>query len=101
MTISYDKVNTALPLYVGYGITSYPKEDVSRLVSEFGSDLAAQMECEIKLLLTELDQLKPDWNTHSLISAAKWASEEIKRKHPELDSKAITALEWCFTWWWK
>jgi hypothetical protein len=94
-------INTAIPLYIGYGIAPYPKEDISRLVSEFGSDVAQQLEAKVKQLLDELNQIKPDWNSHSLQSGAKWASEQLKRKYPELDPTSIAALEWAFSWWWK
>jgi hypothetical protein len=95
------QINAAVPLYIGYGITSSPKPDGSRLAAEFGSALGLQLESDVKLLLHELGQLKPDWNSQNLISATKWASGELKRKHPELDSKAIAALEWIYSWGWK
>jgi hypothetical protein len=101
MAVTTKMINEAVPLYVGYGITSFPNEDASRLAAQFGPELGRQLESEVKSLLDELDQLKPDWNTHSLLSAAKWAGEELKSKHPDLDSKAIDAFEWIFSWWWK
>lgn len=96
-----DKINTAISLYIGYGVTSFPKEDSSRLIAEFGSDTALQLEALVKSILNELNQLKPDWKKQSLISATQWASAELTRKHPELDKNSIAALEWIYSWWWK
>jgi hypothetical protein len=96
-----NKLNAAIPIYIGYGITSYPKPDGSRLAAAFGSDLGRQLEAEVKLLLHELGQLKPDWNSQTLENATKWASGEFKRKHPDLDSQALAALEWIYSWGWK
>jgi hypothetical protein len=96
-----DKLNQAILKFVGYGITPNPEENSSRLLNTFGPELATQLENEVTLLLNELDQLKPDWATHSLITAGAWAREKIYRRHPELDSKALDALEWTYTWWYK
>src|SRR5690242_13454667 len=92
-------ISEALSLYVGYGITSFPKEDVSRLKEKFDSDVALRLEKEIKLILEDLDSIKPDWKSHSLVSGSKWAVEELRHLHPELNSKAVEALEWIFSWW--
>jgi hypothetical protein len=101
MNDSQTNINKALILYIGYGITSYPKEDNARLVAEFGPELAPVLEIQVKSLLEELDQIKPDWNTHTLISAAKSAADELRRRHSELNEQSSKALEWIFSWWWK
>ena len=94
-------LSAALPLYVGYGLTGFPKEDGSRLVEVFGPELGSQLETEIKQLLVELDQLKPDWDAHTLVSASKWASASLRHKYPGLDQTAVASLEWVFSWWWR
>jgi hypothetical protein len=96
-----DNLNIAIPLFVGYGVTTYPQEDGSRLTARFGNEVGLQLEAKVNLLLKEFDALRPDWNVHSLQSGTKWAVGELKRKHPELDSEALAALEWVFSWWWK
>lgn len=95
------QLNTAIPLYVGYGVSSFPKEDATRLVGPFGPELGAQLAAQISKLLAELDGIKPDWSKHDLVTASKWAVAELKRSHPELDEKATAALEWIYSWWWK
>lgn len=94
-------VNEGIPLYLGYGVTSYPKEDASRLVQKYGTKVALEIEKEVQSLLTELEQLQPDWNKHTLVSGSKWAVAELRRIHPELDDHAADALEWVYSWWWK
>jgi hypothetical protein len=100
--MNYDKtISSAVCIFVGRGISPYPKEDGTRLREAFGAELAADLEPRIRLLLDELDQIKPDWKTHTLESASKSAAGDMKTKHPELDEKAVAALEWIYSWWWK
>ncbi|MBI2946666.1 MAG: hypothetical protein HYY23_03410 [Verrucomicrobia bacterium] len=101
MRNTQDLISAAVPLYVGYGITPFPKEDGERLVREFGPEVGRQLELKVKQVLGELDQLKPDWSAHTLVSASRWAGTELSDRHPELDAKAVAALEWIFSWWWK
>lgn len=94
-------INTAISIYVGYGITPFPKENSARLAGSFDIEAARQLESQINALLSELEKLQPDWTAHTLASASKWAVTELKRSHPELDDKATDALEWIYSWWWK
>lgn len=95
------QLNSAIPLYVGYGVSSFPNEDAVRLIAPFGPELGAQLAAQISKLLAELDGIKPDWSKHDLVSASKWAVAELKRTYPDLDDKATAALEWIYSWWWK
>lgn len=94
-------LNLAVARFLGYGATIHPDESSRRLIDEFGADIAAQLEPEVKRLLNELNQLQPDWSKHSLVTAGAWAKKEMHHRHPELDSEALDALEWAFTWWWR
>lgn len=97
-----NELNVAVLRFLGYDSEPYPQENGARLVDEFGVHLASQLAPKVRDLLHALDQLKPDWTVHSsLDAAAQWAREEVRRKHPELDAKALDALEWAFSWWWK
>lgn len=100
MDIDSDKLNKAVRRYIGYGITSFPKEDPTRLTAEFGPELGGQLEAKVKGLLEELDRCKPDGDGPPLMNA-KRAAAELKHRHPELDSNTIAALEWIHSWWWK
>jgi hypothetical protein len=94
-------LNRAIVLFLGYGISSYPDNQSARLTSEFGPELAFQLEQKVSQILDDLDLLKPDWSTQSFDSACIWAKEEMHRKYPELDSSALSSLEWAFSWGWK
>jgi hypothetical protein len=94
-------LSKAIVIYVGYGITTYPKEEGSRLLSEFGTERAAELEARIKNILESLNQIKPDWNKHTLVSGSQWAVAELKKTIPGLDAKGTAALEWLYSWWWK
>jgi len=94
-------INEAVPVFVGYGITVFPKLDGNRLTAKFGPEISIDLERQVKSLLDELKKLQPDWTSHTLVSASKWAVSELRRVHPELDDRAASALEWVYSWWWK
>ena len=94
-------VSLAVTRFLGYGIATYPDENSARLVDEFGAETASKLEPDVRLLLDELNNLKPDWSAHSLVTAGAWVKEEMHRSHPELNQGALNALEWAFTWWWR
>jgi hypothetical protein len=96
-----DHINSALVAYLGYGISTYPSEQPSRIIDMFGGEAASIYISEVKDILNELKRLRPDWSSNSLVSAGVWAKEKMRLTHPELDSNALNALEWAFTWWWK
>ena len=101
MAINDEMLNKAVVLYVGYKIAKYPQHDEMRLVREFGVEDAAVLKVEIEKILATMSQLQPDWEKHTLWTAAKWAGEKVLQCHPGLNKEAIEALEWEFSWWWK
>ena len=94
-------INEAILMYVGYGTDTYPKEDRHRLIARFGSMIGSQLATEVELLLQELEAIKPDWNTQTLEVGSALAVRELSKNHPELDDRAVAALKWTFSWWWK
>lgn len=94
-------ISLAVVRFLGYGRTTHPDEDSMRLVDEFGAETASKLEPDVRRLLDDLNNLKPDWSAHSLVTAGAWAKEKMRRGHPELDQEALDALEWAFTWWWR
>ncbi len=95
------RMSEALALYVGKGISPYPKEDASRLASVYAPDDARDLQGQVDQLLRELEKIKPDWSAHTLASGAQWAVDQLKRTHPEIDRDAGKTLEWACAWWWR
>lgn len=94
-------LSLAVTRFLGYGMATYPDENPARLVDEFGAQAASKLEMDVRLLLGELNNLKPDWSMHSLASAGAWARNNMHHSHPDLNQEALDALEWAFTWWWR
>jgi|SRR6185437_9211955 len=100
MDIDNDKLNRAVRRYIGYGVSSFPKEDPAHLIADFGPELSSQLEAKVTTLLAELDRIKSDGGSSPLASAQR-AVAELKENHPELDANTLAALEWIYSWWWK
>lgn len=99
--ISRSDANEAVRIYIGYGESNFPLEDSSRLAGRFGNDEYLQLEELAKKVFYDLNELKPDWSSHTLESAGKWARDLMLSSHPWLDEGALSAVEWAFTWWWR
>lgn len=99
--MSMDEVSVAIVKFLGYGIEPYPRQDAARIEQEFGSERAPALEASARLIVNELAALKPDWSRHSLVAAADWAGQEMKRRYPELSQDSLQAMRWVFTWRWK
>ncbi|WP_130617176.1 hypothetical protein [Dyella amyloliquefaciens] len=101
MTTSHNTLSRAVIEYSGYGARSFPQEDEGRLKLAFDGQVSDQLLDQVRQILVELGQLKPDWSAHTLESAGIWAVAEMARNHPDLDKPALDALAWIFTWWWR
>jgi hypothetical protein len=69
-------------------VVSHPDEKVERLVTEFGNQLALELEIVVKKILEELNILNVAWATHSLVEAGAWAKEEMHRRHSPEEARA-------------
>lgn len=96
-----DALNRAIVLYIGRGMSPYPKEDESRVVDHFGASQGSTLAAQVRKILEELQRMQPNWDQHDLVGASKWAVSQLKLKHEGLDDAAVAALEWIYSWWWK
>jgi len=101
MSSENQSLSTAITYYTGYGKENHPGEYPERLVGLFGQSVANRLTPIVESILADLNSLKPDWPTLSLVQAGKWAKDQMHIKYPDLNSDALDALEWTFTWWWK
>jgi hypothetical protein len=99
--VTMDGLNQAIPLFVGWGVSSFPKEDGKRIIDRFGLVEGRKLSAEVQALVDELRGITPDWSKHTLVSAGQWAVAQLKSRHPELSDEAASALNWLYTWWWK
>jgi len=99
--MNIDALSLAVTAFLGYGSANHPMEQPERLLDVFDSKQAHELEVEVRALLDELNKLQPDWSSLSLAEAGTWASNEMHRRHPELNQDALKALKWAFTWWWR
>lgn len=97
-SLNADAVNAAIPLYLGVGVSTYPKADATRLTPHFG-DGANELAEEIEALLADLDAIEPDWDAHTLASGSAWAVEQLRSARSDLSDEAAAALVWAYSFW--
>lgn len=99
--IDMDTLNEAIPLYIGVGVSSYPKEDDARVLERFGSEAGHAILERVQTIVAELQSIETDWEKHTLVSGSKWAVEKLRSKHDDINDESGSALEWIYSWWWK
>jgi hypothetical protein len=99
--IEMETLNEAIPLYIGVGVSPYPKEDEARLFERFGDDAGRAVLEAVRAIISELQTIEPDWEKQTLVSGSKWAVEKLRSNYDDLDDKSGSALEWLYSWWWK
>ena len=95
-----DSLNRAISLYVGWDVSSFPKEDSARVFAAFGS-VGDLLVLKVKTLLEELNGFKVDWSKFDLLAGSEWAVAQLRERHPEIDDEGAKALVWIYSWWWK
>jgi hypothetical protein len=80
----------ALRSYTGRGTSPFPRRDPRAV--------AGPVLAEIERLMNEMNELEPDWTSHSLASATAWAEAEMRARHPKLDDDALASLAWCWSY---
>jgi|SRR6185312_1734466 len=96
-----DPLNKAISLFLGYGESSAPHHDATRLVQEFGPAGAAVLEAKVQAILDELANIPVDWSKHTLLSAEQEVLAQMHARHPDLSKVALDALGWDFTFFWR
>lgn len=96
-----DIISSSLIEYLGYGRLTYPREDMCRALIGVEEDLKKNIADEIEKIMTDANQMQPDWENHDLFSGCKWISEKIGDKYKSLNDEALKAISWAYSFWWK
>lgn len=98
--VNPNEESEAIVLYLGRGLSSFPKPSAARLVNRFGCR-AETILASVEAILEELRRFEPDWSTQTLLRATDEAVRRVARAHPNLSDDALAALRWYFSYGWK
>jgi hypothetical protein len=96
-----DARSEAMILFLGRGISPYPKRDPERLTERFGNGDGFDLIRYVQSVLDEMYDVQPDWSQGDLASETDKALNRVRTNHPELSDDALAALRWSFSWDWK
>lgn len=97
MTLDPVALSRAIVLWLGYGISAWPKRDASRLTAEFDQTTAALVLSRVRELEAEFYRSDARLTMPSLKEMGDEAARDFRRNHPELLEDAIQALAWSYT----
>ena len=87
----------AVRLWTGWGITSYPRRDDTRVTGHFGESVASQILPIIKQPERDFYASDAGMTAKSLEEMARMSSEQFKARHPGVASEIAQAFAWCYT----
>jgi hypothetical protein len=101
MTSVQSDLSQAVVLCLGYGVALAPIFDGAKLIEIYGQQAGARLLNDVQQLTDEASQIPVDWATTSLEAAGIAVHAEMHNRHPNLDSKALDAIAWKFTFDWR
>jgi hypothetical protein len=79
----------------------HPHTDERAVIEEFGEPCGWDLLSYAKAVCTEMNDVKIDWDAHTLDSASRQYAEQVRTAHPELSDAAIEGLRRAFSFWFK
>lgn len=101
MTFAKNDLSQAVVLCLGYGVALSPICDGAKLIEIYGQQKGQSLLSDVLNLAEEASQIPIDWANTSLDGAGIAVHEEMHNRHPYLDSKALDAIAWKFTFDWR
>ena len=87
----------AVKIWTGWGREFKPCRDDSILMNHFGDKIASELLSIVKFLAVEYDASEAKYTAPNLVEMGRLASEDFRRKYPEIPDEIVQALEWCYT----
>jgi len=87
----------AVLVWTGRGQKSWPHHDDSALMNHFGPEKASELLSKIKSLQDDFYSSNANLVADNLQEMGKIASEEFRKKHPEISEEIVQAFAWCYT----
>ena len=101
MTSVQSDLSQAVVLCLGYGIGLAPIFDSAKIIEIYGQQEGAILLNYVQKLTDEASKISVDWATTDLESAGIAVHAEMHNRHQNLDSKALDAIAWKFTFDWR
>jgi hypothetical protein len=87
----------AVFIWTGRGQKSWPHRDESALINHFGAEKASKLLSTIKFLQDDFYSSNANLIADNLQEMGKMASEEFRKKHPDIPEEIVQAFVWCYT----
>lgn len=93
-----DPINQALVLYTGFGKAAFPRARMPDVAAAFGEHEAQELKARILALYDELNQpLAEPASKGGRKSVTERATEQLARRHPELEEDGLKVLAWTYS----
>lgn len=98
MSLSASQLSQAIVVWSGWGQTSRPARDETRLVEKYGSDVAADLLPRIRHLEDAFYTSDASFTVADIKEMGDVAADQFRKSHPEISDDAVRALAWCYTY---
>ena len=95
------ELSEAVVAYLQRGRAASPRSDTDAVRAVATTTPPDQLVGKVQALVSESLDVKVDWSALSLGDAGRAAAAEMAVRHPELDTAALDALAWNFSFVWR
>jgi len=99
--VTDQELSAAVVAYLQRGQAASPRADADAVRALASTSDPEALVARVEALVSESLDVPVDWASLSLGDAGRAAAAEMARRHPELDSAALDALAWNFTFVWR
>jgi len=92
-----EELSAALVVWTGWGETSWPSRDDSRVVAVYGSDCALDLLPRLRALEDDFYKSEANLTVADLAEMGRVAATQFRKLHPEITESGVAALAWCYT----
>jgi hypothetical protein len=94
---SGEALSEAMVVWTGYGEAVSPRREEARLVTVFGDEGATSLLPHLRRLEADFYESEARHDAPDLVQMGRQASDEFRRRHPDVSDAAVEALAWCYT----
>jgi hypothetical protein len=90
-------VSRAIVVWTGWGDTTSPVRDETRLVEQFGSEITVELLPQIREVESRFYSSNARLTTSDVTEMGEVAAEDFRGNNPGFSEEAVQALTWCYT----
>lgn len=103
MNVNALDLSHAVLLYLHAEDSAWPESDRNIVTYKYGENTGKNILDKVDAILKDMEAIAKtiNWNECSEVASAKIVRDGLLVRYPYLSARALDALAWAFSYWWK